>query len=261
MSKLIDKLKLTSQSASPPMGFGRDRLVSSKPGILLIARVVQPDLTELASQVAGADAGLLDISKLRSDIKTLSKCAEMVPDIPWGGWLSGDARLEGQLIKVPDCDFVVFPAESTPLKIVENTKAGKILEVEPSLSEGLLRTVNELPVDGVLLRDKEENSTSLSWHRLMLLQRCADLIAKPLLAPVASDVTASELKLLWEVGVDGVALAVDTDRPAGGLVSLREAVSKLISPSQRRRGKVKALLPQISRETVIENEEELPSEP
>ena len=271
MSRFIDKLKRTSQAVPQPMGFGRGQSVSPKPKILLVASLAQAGVSNLASLVAGADAGLISISELKIDTKTLHGCSEAVPDIPWGGWLRGSKRRESQKAKGLDCDFVIFPSD-TPLGIFERNEAGKkgseaskkdtevgrILEVGPSLSDGLLRTIDELPVDGVLIAGEGEGSSSLTWQRLMRFQHFADLMVKPLLVPVSSKVTASELQMLWEAGVDGIIVGVGVSQPSGELRKLRQTIDKLTFPSQKRRGKVKALLPQISVESGVEEIEEEP---
>jgi hypothetical protein len=145
-----------------------------------------------------------------------------------------------------------------PLGVLEDTGAGRILELEATLDGGLLRTVDELPVDGVLISVKKEDGLPVTWQQLMLFQRASRLLAKPLLVPVPPEVTAAELRMLWQAGVDGVILELGDGRPSGGLGQLREAVNKLTFPSRIRRGKVGALLPKISGEAGLESEEELP---
>jgi len=156
------------------------------------------------------------------------------------------------------CDFVVFPAANTSLAILQNKEVGKILEVEASFSEGLLRTVNELPVDAVLFTSEQEKEHFLTWHHLMLFQYFANLLTKPLLVSIPSKVTDSELQALWGAGVVGVVVEVGVGQPAGGLTELRRTIDNLTFPSQRKRRKEEALLPYISEEAsrVTEEEEE-----
>ncbi len=247
MSKFVDKLNQVSQAVPQPMGFKAES-VSEKPKILLIASLAQNSVDGLAKYVAGADAGLLHISDLSSGVKTLQEMRRIVSDIPWGGWLSDtDGGGIRQLVKI-DSDFLVFPAANTSLAILQNDEAGKILEVEASLSEGLLRAISELPVDVVLIAGEQVEASFLTWHHLMIFQRFADLLAKPLLISVPPGVTASELQILWGVGVRGVIVEVGVNQPEGRLKELRQAIDKLTFPSKRRRGKPEALLPSISGE-------------
>ncbi len=256
MSKLIDKLNQVSQAVPQPVGFRMAQLVSPKPKILLVASLAQADVEDLADCMAVADAGLLHISELSSGAKTLQKISQVVPDIPWGGWLraSGQGEIK-QMLKV-DCDFVIFPAANTSLAIFQGDEVGKILEVESSLSDGLLRAVNELPVDGVLIASEQAKGYFLTWHHLMLFQRFAGLLTKPLLVSIPLSVTASELQALWGAGVDGVIVEVGVGQPAERLKKLRQLIDKIVFPSPRKRKKAEALLPYIGRETSVVTEEE-----
>jgi len=254
MSRFIDKLNQVSRVVPQSMGFRKAQPVSEKPKILLIASLAGAG--GLANYVAGADAGLLRIPKLSSGAKTLREMSQAAPDIPWGGWLRNIGQGGIKQMAKAGCDFVVFPAANTPLALLQNDEIGKILEVESSLSEGLLRAVNELSIDAVLIAAEQEGEYFLTWHHLMLFQHFADLLTKPLLASIPSNVTANELQALWETGVDGVVIEVGAGQPVERLKELRQTIDKLVFPSQRKRGKAEALLPHIGREASIVTEEE-----
>ena len=256
MSKLIDKLNQVSQAVSQPMGFRQLQPVSTKPKILLVATLAQADVEELADCMAGADAGLLPISELSSGAKAIQEITQVVSDIPWGGWLkdSGQGEIK-QMVKV-GCDFVVFPAANTSLAIFQGDEVGKILEVESSLTDGLLRAINGLSVDAVLIASEQAEGYFLTWRHLLLFQHFADLLTKPLLVSIPLIVTAGELQALWEAGVDGVVVEVGVGQPRGRLKELRQVIDKLVFPSPRKRKKAEALLPYIGGETSIVAEEE-----
>ena len=241
---------------SQPMGFRAVPPVSSKPKMLLVASLAEADVEGLADYVAGADAGLLVISKPSSGVRTFEKISQAVPAIPWGGWLRSIGSGEIEQVVKADFDFVVFPAATTSLTIVQNKEVGKILEVEASLGEGLLKAVDELPADAVLIGG--EKKEGLTWHHLMLFQRFADLLTKPLLVSIPSNVTANELQALWGAGVAGVIVEAGVGQPVERVGNLRQVIDKLVFPPQRRRGKTEALLPYIGPErgTVAEEEEE-----
>ena len=260
MSKFADKLKNISQAATQPMGFGRRQVAETSPGLLLVARLAGGSGGKLAGSVAGADAGLVDVSASEGDDKTLQKCARAAPDIPWGGWLKGEGRPGGGELACPDCDFVILPARMPVGTLEDSTEVGRILEVSASLNAGILRTVNDLPVDGVLITFEGEDGLSLTWQRLMTLQHLADLLVKPLLTVVPPGIGAGGIKLLWEAGVDGVIVETEAGKSGGQLKRLREAISQLGPPSSGRRGKVKALLPKTGQEAALTTEEELPGD-
>ncbi|MBM4432926.1 MAG: hypothetical protein FJ025_02895 [Chloroflexi bacterium] len=254
MSKLIDKLNWVSQTAPQPLGFRTAQPVAPKRKMLLIVSFAQTSAENLTDYIDGADAGLLHISSLSSGAKALQKISQATPDIPWGVRLkdSGTGEIK-QLIKA-GCDFIVFSA-GTPLAMLQKEDVGKVLEVEPSLSEGLLRTLNELPADAVLIDGTQDGDSSLTWHHLMLFQRFAALLTKPLLASTPSDITDSELQALWDAGVDGIIIEVKAGQPAERLKELRQSIDKL-TPAPRKRGKVEALLPRIAERAELATEEE-----
>jgi hypothetical protein len=258
MSRLIDELNRVAKATFQPMGFRAARPVSFEPRMLLIASLAQiGDTDHLANGVDGADAVLLRLAKSHLTANTLQKIAASLPNMPWGSWLDNiDARETEKLVKT-GCDFAVFPAASHVSATPQDDKVGKILQVESSLGEGLLRAINDMPVDAVLTTDAYEADGSMAWHHLMHFQRLTNLLTKPLLVPVTLNVTDSELKALWEVGVDAVVAEADTSKP-GGLKELRRAISELTPRSTRKRGKAEALLPHISGEAggVTEDEEE-----
>ncbi len=256
MSRFIDKLSQVSRSVPQSMGFRRAQPASKKPKILLIAGLTEVSAGGLADYVAGADAGLLRVPKLSSGVKTLKEMSQAAPDIPWGGWLRNIDQGGIKQMARAGCDFVVFPAANTPLALLQNDKIGKILEVESSLNEGLLRAVNELSIDAVLIAAEQEGEYFLTWHHLMLFQRFADLLTKSLLASIPPSVTTNELQALWEAGVDGVVIEVGGGQPADRLKKLRQAIDKLAFPSQRKRGKAEALLPHIGSEASVVTEED-----
>ena len=256
MSRFIDSLKKPSRSASQSIGFRATPSASPEPKIQLAASIAQESVESLADYLAGADAGLLRISNLSSGAQSLQKISQAVPDIPWGVWLQGTEPGEIHHLTGISCDFAVFPATNTPLALPPNDEIGRILEVEASLNEGLLRAANELPVDAVLIAGEQREDYFLTWQHLMLFRRFADLLTKPLLVSTPSNVTASELQALWEAGVEGVVVAVTVGQPQDRLGELRQVIDRLTFPSSRRREKLEPLLPRISQESNIATMEE-----
>ena len=258
MSKFVDRLKRVSPAAPQPIGFRAAQPDSTKLKIQLVASLADGNIEGLADYVAGADAVLLSVAKMGAEAKNLKQISQAVSEIPWGSWLGDGAKEEIKQLLEAGCDFVVFPAASTPLAIPQDDKVGKILQVAASLSEGLLRAVNELPVDAVFITAEEEEKGILTWHQLMLFQRFADLLTKPLLVSIPSNVAAKELQVLWEAGVDGVVVETGAGEPAGAVKGLRQVIDGVTFPSPRRREKSEAVLPRIEgdSEAVAEIEEE-----
>ena len=252
MSKLIDKFKQLSPAEIQPLGFRARQAVSPKPRMVLIAALPEAGVEGLTDCVAGADAGLLTVSKISSGIKSLQKITKEVSDIPWGVWLKGSQK-EINGLGETGCDFAIFPAINTPLSRFQSDEVGKVLEVESTVSEGLLRAVNELPVDAVLVDNKQGDDYSLTWHQLALYRRFTDLLTKPLLVSIPSNVTAGELQALCDVGVNGVIVPAGVGQTKDLIKELRQVIDKLVPP--RKRGKAEALLPHIGGEVSMTAEE------
>lgn len=248
MGKLIDKLKLASPTSPQPIGFGLSKSAPMKPTMVLIASLTEANVDDLADYVSGADAGLGHV-RVGSQIKTLHKASKTVPDLPWGWWWgdSGQGGIE-KILKLGG-DFVIFPPTSTPLATLRDDKTDRVLQIETSLSEGLLRTIDALPVNAVLVTSEQD--ALLTWHDLMFFRRVAGLLTKPLLVTVPSNVGANELQSLWDAGVNGIVVEVEVGKPAGKLNELRQTINELSYPRSRPLGKVEPLLPQIRQEPDI----------
>jgi len=255
VSKFIDKLKQVSWAAPQAMGFKVTLAAPPRPRMLLVASLAGADIDGLAQRVAGVDGGLLDISGPGEGAKALRKVRKVVPDIPWGGWLKGGGGGMGPLVKA-GCDFAVFPL-TTPLATLQDGEMGRVLQVEESLSESLVPAIDDLPVDAVLVTGGQEEHF-LTWKHLMVFQYFAGLLSKPLLVSVAPTIADSELQALWEVGVDGVVVGVETAQPVARLSELRQLIDGLTLPSYRKLKKTEAILPRIGGggDTVIDDEDE-----
>jgi hypothetical protein len=243
MSRFISQLKQVSQGITQPMGFKAASTGQSQTKMLLVAGLAKAGPDKLPDYVAGADAGLIIAAGTDSGARAIKEAAATVSDIPWGGRLEGIGAEGIKQIAGAGGDFLVLPAAGGILAELEDSQVGMVLEVEMSLEESLLSTVSRLPVDAVLIAAGPLEGPFLTWHRLMHLQRCADLLTKPLMVSIPLNLTAAELKALWDTGVDGVVVEVGAKQPAGGLSELRRAIDGLPPAAKRRRGKRAALLP------------------
>jgi hypothetical protein len=254
MSKLIDRLVQTTETVSLPMGFRATKATPTRSKMVLIV-YVEPAVStaQLVDYLSSADAAIFANTGKANDI------SRSFPDTVWGLWLEGISHPQIKGTVEAGADFVVLPLESE-FSFPDIEKAGKILLVEASLSEGLTRTINELPADAVLLTDGEGEKQAITWHQLMVCQRFSDLLSKPLLLTVPISVKGEELKALWKAGVDGVIISVKTLKQAERLKELREIINKS-DFAARPRKKLTALLPHIGEKADtaaadVEDEEE-----
>ena len=144
---------------------------------------------------------------------------------------------------------MVFDTAKAPLALLKEEELGRIAEIDPSLANGLIRAIEQLPIDAVLIGGEP----TLSVHRLMVCQHLANLVRKPLIALAPPGISEEDIKGLWEAGMAGVMVE-------GGakdeLTGLRQAIDAL--PATRRKGKerAEALLPSPRGEEIIAEEEE-----
>jgi hypothetical protein len=236
MSRFIDKLKQVSQSEPQPMGFRRDK--SASVARLMLVAEVKGGAT--AGLVEGADAVLLE---------GVAKSPPVKADLPVGIRL-----FNGKTGKMEGMDFVVFTPE-IPAIIAGDEKTGRVMAVDASLEMGLLKALEDLPIDALFIADEGARAQVVNWQYLMLCRRLSAISDKPVLASVSPDVNQEELQMLWDAGMDGVVVAGKT---TGGLKKLRLLIDGLTLPSKRKRVKARAVVPSL-RETAtssIEEEEE-----
>jgi hypothetical protein len=243
MSRFINRLKQVSQGIAQPMGFKAANTGQSQTKMLLVAGLAKAGSDKLPDYVAGADAGLIIATEAGSGASAIKEATGAVSGIPWGGRLEGINADGAKQIAEAGGDFLVLPAAGGVLPELEDSQMGRVLEIEMSLDEGLLSTINRLPADAALIAAAPSEGTFLTWHRLMYLQRCADLLAKPLMVSIPLGLTAAELKVLWDTGVDGIVVEMGAKQTAGGLSELRRAIDGMPPASKRSRGKRAALLP------------------
>lgn len=253
MSRFIDKLKQVSQAESQPMGFRKEKVIS-KPRLMFIARLSKNDIDIPSMQLTGPDAWLLTV-KQDSEIKVIKEIARSIKDIPWGTMLESASR--GGIKKAVEagCDFIVFPPEM-PLEVIEDEGLGKVLLVEASLEVSLLKTLDELPVDAIIITGEQAKGVALTWRHLMLFRRFAGISNKPLLVSVPLAITGDGLQAIWEAGISGVIVEAAAEQPADEFKKLSLVIDSLAPPSKRRRTKMRAIVPKLREETAPIADEE-----
>ena len=241
MSKFIERLQ---QALTPPiqsMGFMIAKPEQARPKIQLVVSVTGGKLKTQLKEPTEADALLF------------SNTAVSVNEKITGMWLSkGDTEEVEKSIKA-GVDFVILPVSGEVLQ--PDKKLGKIIQIAESISDIMLRTVGELPVDAVLLSENKENSLALTWKRLMLIRRFTGLAGKPLLVEVLPTITETEFQAIWDAGVSGVIINVDAEQAEDAAGNLRKIIEKLSFPSKRKLEKNMAIVPVVA-STVEEPKED-----
>jgi hypothetical protein len=250
MSRFIDKLKNLHKVEVQPMGFMPAKVSSEKPRLQMVAWTSADHLDKVSAGLNSADAVLVEVTK-SEDTGTLEKVCQDKSGAPAGGWLKASNGALKKLMNT-SCDFVVLPPTAS-FSVTQKDKLGRILELDLSLGEGLLRTVNDLPVDAALIAGDDLN---LTFNRLMQVQRLMYMINKPVLASVPPVVAESELQALWDMGVSGIVVELTDEKSAEKFSNLPKTIEKLNPPAFRKKARLSPMLPHVLPEAPQPPEEE-----
>ena len=245
MSKLVEKLRQTSQGSPQPFGFrgASTGAAQKRPPIVIIVALPEGDDVVAPEVKSSADAVLLTGSQGQE--------AEGLKEATWGASLSNGTEEEIAQLKSMACDFLAFNPAIAAGSLLGEEEMGKIIEVEPGIADGMLRALDKLPIDAVLLG----GDSGLTVQRLMVCQHLANLVRKPLIARAPLDISRTTLEQLGEAGVTGIVVSVSAhDRKA--LSALRETVDSLPAVRKRRREKIDPVLPLPTRDAKEDEEDE-----
>ncbi len=240
MSRLSDKFQKAAKLNVQTMGFRTSQKTAREPSLLLILSIT-PEALKNKADMDKAGAILIRPESAPVTPESAREIAEIYTEIPVGVYIEDADEKVTDALAEAGCDFLVFPPSSRLFSVSEEKKTGKIIQVESSMDDSLLRAVNSFSVDAVIAADTFTGG-AMSWHELLIFQHLANTISRPLIINIPPDVTEAELKALFEAGADGV-IAEDSALKAGGLKKLQELIGKLPPRSARKRGKVDATLP------------------
>ena len=235
MSKFIDKLTL-SEAAPAPMGFTSQKVSREKPKMQLVA-VLSPGAEV---ELCYADAVLVKVNTA-AGLKKVAKLCEAEEKTPYGAWFGEIGSKDAEKLSEAGCDFAVFPA-GTPLSVKMSEKLGKVLELDPALTDDYLLAVEDLPVDAVLATIKPEKDF-LTMSDLISIQRLVALVGKPLLLS-SSALTPNDLQPLWDAGVKGLVVSAEGEGVEEKLKLFHQAIDELAVPKKRK--KAAPIVPRIS---------------
>jgi hypothetical protein len=246
MSRFADILKKSLQVNPPSMGF-RPMAASHKSSMVLVASISQTDGNVLVMAQC-ADVVILNIGTGIS-AKLLKSLAKTLAVNPWGIQLENDGQSLKQ-IEAAGADFILVEPDKMAISTLEFEKLGKVLFIEASMEDSLLRAGNELPFEAVIINRK---AVVITWQDLMLFRKLSDMLTKPLLVPVLAGISAQELKALWEAGVDGVVVDATTEN---NLTALKQTMDELALTPRRKWLRMRPLVPILREEAGLVPEED-----
>jgi hypothetical protein len=258
MSRFIERLKQLSDGIPQPIGFRKAEADLKRPKIQLLVAISGKASSGLTASLDAANAGLMR-PKEGTEVTDIIKNLSDTVAIPWGVRITGEEEeTENGVLMKASVDFIVFPS-TAPLTGLLSKDTGRIIEIDVTTGDTILRTLNTTTVDAVLISQGKSSSTRLTWEELIGFQRIAGMISKPVIAPVPAGISREELQTLWEGGIDGVIVEVSGSGGGEALKRLRENIDQLEYPKTKQNEKRLAIAPRIqfsSRQETEEEEEE-----
>ncbi|MCX6013750.1 MAG: hypothetical protein NTV30_10210 [Chloroflexi bacterium] len=193
MSILINKLKNAVKGQTSSIGFASATSTTAIPSMVIIARMETIEKSELA------DALLIKVNELDANtLKQLSK----ITTLPWGIEISELTKSKVDIAFTKGCDYILVDNDSKTEFLLTNTALGKIVLIDSSLPNSLLVTLNNFPVDAVLLRFNH----SLTIKDVMTCYQINNLVAKHLVVDLPAGLQEGDLDALYKAGVSGLIL-------------------------------------------------------
>jgi len=253
MSRFIESLTKLHKPEPQPLGFATGSPARARARLPVAVILGSRNLDKILENIGEVEGVMVRVTG-PEDLKAVQRTCQDKNNPPAGGLITETQKELLEDISADSCDFVALPAEA-PVKLSEQEKLGRILQVDSGLSEALLRTINDLPIDAALF-SPGWGEKSLSLADLMTVRRLALLISKPILLVVPPTLSQSELQALWDLGISGLVVDVPDAATSRKLGELRKNLEKLSLPSLRRKDKVSPILPRMSAEAAPPVEKE-----
>lgn len=254
-SKLLDRLRQISRGASAPLGFSRAAEIST-PAMIVVAVLPRndPSLAEAAVR-AGADAIALRLCGAGTDfLKETGGFAAEGPAIKEVVAALGDRAIVGVVIGSngnmtsdelteaagSGIDFLAMYPHVTPASFLDLSNVGRLAILDQQ-GGNAVRGINELSIQAVLFRTERppDSPSEMTVLDVASFRGAADGIHRPLVAFPSWRLKPTDLEVLKNAGIEGVALVgPDPDANAEAVEAAvrpyREVVTRLGKPTGRR---------------------------
>ncbi|MBN1369468.1 MAG: hypothetical protein JW954_04450 [Dehalococcoidaceae bacterium] len=249
VSQLISKLKIAARLEPLPLGFTGVSKAAPKPKPVLIARI-KGDEKQAAELVQGADGVFIDTHQEEIADRFIKLMEKEPVQLPYGCWLGNNSACNN--------DFYMLNFEAD-MSTIKATDTGKILLVEPEVEDKFLRQLDDLPVDAILVGSSEGQPCRLTIKNYMLCHRIAVAVSKPLIIHAGNKIGSAEIEEMWEYGIDGVMVDIDSNEPAI-IASFRELLDKLDLSAKRKKIRLTPVIPGIGSGSAASSHEPEPDE-
>ena len=237
MSKLLERLEQVNKGPVRVLGFAPRREVETLPTMLLLAwadGAKKPNLSKLSSRT---DALVLPLSALESSP------SESAP--PEGAlWGIAFDKAEGNLVEIAKekgGDFVTFNLDGVLVDSLTEGEVARVLQIPATLEESLMRGLEDLPVDVILLK-RPEPQGPLSLTHLLAISNVRSAMSRYMLLEWDTGLTSHELEQLSDIGIDGIVANLGK-MSASAIGKLKENIDKLPPRKTRNEQKLGPTLP------------------
>ena len=236
MGELLDRLERASRGASAPLGFASAAKREKIAPMLLLGAVAAGDAAQAKLASDGALDGAIVVGTGGAKKADVDRSVAALAGMTFGVWLD-----EAQPNAPDGADFQVFSSEATPAGALSGKERTTVMHVVPELDDGLLRTIEYLPVDAFLV--SLADAGSLTVRQLRRLARVRGVTSRWILAHIAALPTKEELEQLRDAGVGAVVVDM-AGQTAAALKATREVLLDLPhEPQQRKKGHGVVALP------------------
>ena len=208
MSKLIEQLEKVGTITPAPIGFGTNQNPVKVPSLILVA----------LSDTKTTDRNMAPyfnstVIRIKKDTKTAIKSAKSSANTStWGIW-SDDINYKSlEILKNEGGDFLIISNFNTNAEVLSEDSLGKIIVIPMDIPEELCHSLEELPVDALIISDLEE-VVDLTISNAMQIRSLRDLISKPILLLRQSPLKKQDLKIIRDIGLQGLVLDLNKISP------------------------------------------------
>jgi len=227
MSKLLDKLEKSQKDYGGKLGFNKSANENIYPQILIVGKYSSYSFkSKKSDQLVSLMDGILFQSNLPNQVNdSLSKLPADIKSLPWGIWSPSLKGADVTNLQKNNCDFIVSDIANTPLEALHESTTARILQIPNILDERILRSLDDLPVDGFLLQITSKLAIK-PLETLLEITNVRSMVSKYLFVEFLTTPTEKYVDILKEVGIDILIVdaAVVTEKQ---LTALRTALIDL----------------------------------
>ena len=241
MSILIEKIKDCAKGDYQPIGFAASANREKGSGLVVITRFNSWNALK-EFHTTDTDAAIIPMENLSQGIDSLSTISKVLNDIPWGVEIRGGSTIEiKELIKY-GCDFTIFSLDSSLSSLHIETDIGKILLVDPLISDSYTKMISFLPIDIIMIR--EDKGVQLSIESILNYRRIVYLSGKPVVL-MTGKLNDDDIEAIYDADIRGLVIEWENDASNKKLCDIRTSIQSLPKKKRNKKSGSDAKIPRI----------------